>query len=179
MAGSSTVRLGCREETRCCWEMDLSGGLSPAGRFRYCKIYFAHLYTWLFANQLVLQLDAMGVWETQWAKDVFIESQKWWFYSYILSIMVSTVELFFPTESSSSSDKKVGKNKDEKTENPELAATKREAWPIVNSLIVDSCDIIIPGSFLGWIQASPTQVGIVMIVTTVLSSRDIWNKANA
>lgn len=129
---------------------------------------------------------------TPWAKELFLESQKWWFYSFLLSIMGSTIAIFFPGSEMKPSPPASAKSRDEKTDQTteekkqkqhqqkqQQTPPTQELAPLVRSLVADSCDILIPGSFVGWIQASPTQVGIAMIVSTVLSSWDIWVKINA
>ncbi|KAJ0307798.1 hypothetical protein COL516b_003768 [Colletotrichum fioriniae] len=40
----------------------------------------------------------------------------------------------------------------------------------------DSLDCLIPGVILGWVNVQPGTVGIAMLITTVLSSRDIWDR---
>jgi hypothetical protein len=43
--------------------------------------------------------------------------------------------------------------------------------------VVDSFDLLIPGAFVGWIAASPVQVGLATIISTVVTARDIWIQA--
>ncbi|KAK1689208.1 AoPex11B, partial [Colletotrichum godetiae] len=43
----------------------------------------------------------------------------------------------------------------------------------------DSLDCLIPGVILGWVNVQPGTVGIAMLITTVLSSRDIWDRCGA
>ncbi|TDZ33992.1 hypothetical protein C8035_v000507 [Colletotrichum spinosum] len=43
-------------------------------------------------------------------------------------------------------------------------------------VIADSLDTVIPGVILGWYDFRPGTVGVVMLVTTVLTSRDIWDR---
>lgn len=138
-----------------------------------------------------LQLDAMGIWVTPWAQETFIECHKWWFYGILLSIISSTVAIFFPGSetvpvAASNKSKQAGKPQVEKIDQTSEKQQKQEKpisrrpdlTPVVKNLIVDSLDILVPGSFLGWIPASPTQVGIAMTVSTLIASRDIWVKAN-
>lgn len=114
----------------------------------------------------------MGIWPTAWAQETFLECHKWWFFGLALSIIGSTVNLFFPA-----SEPPAAKQSDEKTK-PAEKQKKADLTPLVKTLIVDACDIVIPGSVLGWIPASSTQVGIVMIVSTLAASGDIWAQAN-
>ncbi|KAH8703132.1 peroxin PEX11-1 [Talaromyces proteolyticus] len=120
-------------------------------------------------------LDAMGVWVAPWAQDLFTESNKWWFYAISLSLIGSTFSLFFPPSQSNSEADKTTKTENEKK--PVVKQTP-DLTPLVKKIIVDGCDILLPGSFLGWIQATPTQVGVAMIVSTLVTSKDIWVKVN-
>lgn len=115
----------------------------------------------------------MGIWPTTWAQEVFLECHKWWFFGLALSVMGSTVNIFFPA---SEQVPPSGAKQSEKK--PAEKQTKPDLTPLVKSLIVDACDIVIPGSVLGWIPASSTQVGIAMIVSTLVASGDIWAQVN-
>ncbi|KAK1728611.1 uncharacterized protein BDZ83DRAFT_570070 [Colletotrichum acutatum] len=60
---------------------------------------------------------------------------------------------------------------------------RREVAVKVKSLgrkiFCDSLDCLIPGVILGWVNVQPGTVGIAMFITTVLSSRDIWDRCGA
>ncbi|GKT46436.1 uncharacterized protein ColSpa_06617 [Colletotrichum spaethianum] len=43
----------------------------------------------------------------------------------------------------------------------------------------DSLDCLIPGVILGWVNLQPGTVGVAMLITTVLTSRDIWERCGA
>ena len=43
-------------------------------------------------------------------------------------------------------------------------------------LISDAFDLFVPGSVTGWIQTPPAFVGFATIISTVLSSKDIWDR---
>lgn len=46
-------------------------------------------------------------------------------------------------------------------------------------VLVDGCDLLIPGAFLGWFGLGDDAVGVAMVVSTVVSGRDIWRGINA
>ncbi|KAL2001282.1 hypothetical protein VTN02DRAFT_1949 [Thermoascus thermophilus] len=50
---------------------------------------------------------------------------------------------------------------------------------ILTHLVIDSCDLLIPASVVGWTNAGQLTIGVTMLLTTVLTSRDIWAKVNA
>ncbi|KAI1155533.1 hypothetical protein F4825DRAFT_407236 [Nemania diffusa] len=43
-------------------------------------------------------------------------------------------------------------------------------------VLIDTLDITIPGSIVGWVPVSTGTVGLAMFVTTVLTSMDIWER---
>ncbi|KAF4833086.1 hypothetical protein CGCSCA4_v013465 [Colletotrichum siamense] len=46
-------------------------------------------------------------------------------------------------------------------------------------VVSDTLDCLIPGVILGWVNIGPGAVGIAMLVTTVLTSSDIWERCGA
>lgn len=46
-------------------------------------------------------------------------------------------------------------------------------------VVSDSLDCLIPGVVLGWIDIGPGAVGAAMLVTTILTSRDVWERCGA
>lgn len=48
---------------------------------------------------------------------------------------------------------------------------------MVKQIVADSFDLLIPGTIVGWIAASPVQVGLATIISTVVTAQDIWIKA--
>lgn len=143
-------------------EADAVKKIATVGKWSFLGVYF-------FMENLTI-LDAMDIWPTAWAQEVFFECHKWWFFGLALSVMGSTINIFFPA-----SEPLAAKQSEKK---PVENQKKPDLTPLIKSLIVDACDIVIPGSVLGWIPASSTQVGIVMLVSTLVSSEDIWAQAN-
>jgi hypothetical protein len=43
-------------------------------------------------------------------------------------------------------------------------------------LVSDGFDLFVPGSVTGWIPTPPAFVGFATIISTVLSSKDIWDR---
>jgi hypothetical protein len=63
--------------------------------------------------------------------------------------------------------------------------SRRRAWVkevrsqvsvLARRVLSDALDTFIPGSIVGWIPAGSGTVGLAMFVTTVLTSKDIWNR---
>lgn len=58
-------------------------------------------------------------------------------------------------------------------------AKKRWSATALKRVVVDGCDLLIPGAFLGWFGLGDDVVGVAMVVSTVVSGRDIWRGINA
>ncbi|KAK6086654.1 hypothetical protein SCUP515_00220 [Seiridium cupressi] len=44
------------------------------------------------------------------------------------------------------------------------------------SIVAGALDIVLPGTIVGWINADPGTVGVVMFVTSVLTGLDVWER---
>jgi len=128
----------------------------------------------------------MGVWKTAWSHDVLIEAHKLWFYSLSLSL-ISAVWSLFSTKSHGKkktdvAEKKPGngnsnsKEKDEKKAKADAVPEKAGSayGPVMKRIVIDGCDLLIPGSFVGWVNAGPVVIGMAMVVSTVLTAQDVW-----
>lgn len=63
--------------------------------------------------------------------------------------------------------------------NNKLAKSRRWSATAMKRVLVDGCDLLIPGAFLGWFGLGDDAVGVAMVVSTVVSGRDIWRGINA
>ncbi|PKX95343.1 PEX11 domain protein, partial [Aspergillus novofumigatus IBT 16806] len=118
-------------------------------------------------------LHAMNVYPVYWNKPVIVEAYKFWFYALALSIVGALWGLLFASGSASMGkaqhdEKKGGSSKERKV---------GISGPLVKRIVVDGCDLMIPGVFLGWIQVSEVVVGMAMVVSTLVAGKDIWIKA--
>ncbi|OLN85210.1 hypothetical protein CCHL11_04320 [Colletotrichum chlorophyti] len=55
----------------------------------------------------------------------------------------------------------------------------RKIKTLGRKVISDSLDCLIPGMVLGWVNVQPGTVGVAMLITTVLTGRDIWERCGA
>ncbi|OJJ43943.1 hypothetical protein ASPZODRAFT_135345 [Penicilliopsis zonata CBS 506.65] len=130
-------------------------------------------------------LDAMGVWSAPWNQAVFIEANKFWFYALSLSILGSVYELAFasggPTqkpvsEKPKSASEKPGK-KEKATKQAPATEQKVSKKNIIKQIVISGCDLMIPGSLLGWTPMGSETVGMAMVLSTMLQLPDLWAKA--
>jgi hypothetical protein len=166
--------------------MELFGVLFGVGDVYYCASSFSFLLlpppplfkiktrTWFDENQF----DAMGVHKSPWAPSVFLEANKFWFYSIVLSLLLGIIQLW-KLEFNSSLIFKKRKGVSEEQVEREVKEWKIKRVRIVRRLVIDGCDIFIPGFATGWMVVSRASVGMGSVVSTLLASMDIWERVQA
>jgi hypothetical protein len=113
----------------------------------------------------------MGVWSSPWAELCTVEGNKFWFYSLVCSILFGGLQLYAgDVEAKSGTD---GKTK-EKAKS--VQARKKRLGGVKRRIVTDSFDLFIPGFVTGWIVTTHAFVGFAGAVSTVLSSKDIWDR---
>jgi hypothetical protein len=128
----------------------------------------------------------MGVTNTSWGPNLLQESNKFWFYALTSSLLLSMYQIFlgsamFTQPTKSTTTEKVDASTDNKSstsEKSQSGAPQRDMSQVYKQFIVDGCDILIPGSVVGWIPADAVTVGVAMSLSSFLSARDIWFKVN-
>ena len=130
----------------------------------------------------------MEIWPTDWAKTCFIEANKLWFYSLVCSILRSCVQLWNANggkQSAGKADKGREKSSNEgrvKTPNRRVKESEKRSisnaqWArLMRSIATDASDLFIPGAVTGWLATGPATVGVATVISTTLSSKDIWDK---
>lgn len=105
-----------------------------------------------------------------------LEANKFWLYSLVCSILWGLLQLFAqaaaaPKENAEKATlDKVGREEGGGSAGPKnLEGVKRR-------IVSDCFDLLIPGHVTGWITTSTATVGFASIVSTTLSSKDIWNR---
>jgi hypothetical protein len=115
----------------------------------------------------------MGVWPMESARSWMVMGNSLWFFALICSIIWGALLLFRVGEVDENrrgekNSKKRAKNAQEDREN-RLRGVKRR-------LVSDGFDLFVPGSVTGWIPTPPDFVGFATIISTVLSSKEIWDR---
>lgn len=96
---------------------------------------------------------------------------KFWFFSLLLSILVSLLQLR-SLQSSPVLEKPGERQLKRKGLTQNERSTRRRA--LLKKLATDMADIFIPGTITGWMPTSFAGVGWVGVVSTVLSGSDVW-----
>jgi len=96
-----------------------------------------------------------------------------WFFALLCSIIWGVFLLFGVGE--------VDENRrDEKNAKKKANNTKEERGNrllgVKRRLVSDGFDLFVPGSVTGWVRTPPAFVGFATIISTVLSSKDIWDR---
>lgn len=133
----------------------------------------------------------MKVTNTSWGPGVLRESLKFWFYALVASIFLSLYDLFIiwtaeqpvlekeKDDTSDISEKdttKSGASSTSKLPTSSASAVTTRSEELYKKLLIDGCDILIPGSTLGWIPVDSLSVGITGCISTLTSMKDIWSR---
>jgi hypothetical protein len=123
----------------------------------------------------------MGVWPTPWAQMCLLEANKLWFYSLVCSILAACVPLFAreaEKETGRTASGGAVKTRSQRAKDAEKlrGASKMDWGLLARRLVTDGCDLLIPGFVTGWLVTSPVIVGVATVISTTLSSKDIWDK---
>ena len=122
----------------------------------------------------------MGIWTTSWAAVLFVEGMKFWFYSLSLGIIAGVLELYQlymePVAVSGKKTEIEEKNKENEKviQLMEITERKEKRSKIIKKILIDGCDLFIPGSTTGWMVVSTANVGLLSVFSTVLAATGIW-----
>jgi hypothetical protein len=126
----------------------------------------------------------MGVWTSPWAEFLMVEGNKFWFYALIVSIFGELYELWYVCFSGSQPAATTKSRTSEKSSTASSKEKTKRQWEkrskikgIALRIVADATDLFVPGAVTGWIPMDPGVVGIATMVSTVLSSRDLWERA--
>ncbi|KAJ5172050.1 subunits of heterodimeric actin filament capping protein Capz [Penicillium capsulatum] len=120
-----------------------------------------------FVLEDLTMLHAMGVYAVSWEAEVMRQANTFWFYALALSLAGTLYRFFSAPVLPPNSKKGARKNEKSVPAGPDTAALVRQA-------IVDSCDLLIPAELLDWMPTGDLVLGVTMVVSTVVSGRDIW-----
>lgn len=121
------------------------------------------------------QLHAIGILTSPWGAIVFFEAQKFWFYAISCSILSLSYQLLVLRDNEKTGKKKVSFNVKGKVTKQGIETPRNVlVWQLVGA----TCDVLIPGTFVGWLDVNPVVVAGTSILSSVLSSIDVWKRVN-
>ncbi|CEN59257.1 hypothetical protein ASPCAL01709 [Aspergillus calidoustus] len=125
---------------------------------------YTFLGLYLLLENLTILHD-MNVHHVSWYRPLLTEANKFWFYALVLSITRATWELLFTSSSPRKSETEKGETR---------VADGRAKSALVQRIVIDACDLTLPGSFIGWVPVTGLQIGIAMVVSTLLAGHGVW-----
>lgn len=121
----------------------------------------------------------MNVFLVSWYTPVLLEANKFWFYAICIAITRTASDLFFGPVTSDTQNGSVNADK-KKEERPDITSPLDPVpspVSLLNRLVIDSLDLTLPGSLLGWIPVSEMGVAMAMLASTILVWPTAWSKA--
>lgn len=126
----------------------------------------------------------MGVTAFEWGARVQHEANKCWFYALVVSIVLAGFELILLSQGPTKEDiTEKSEKKDKKKAKPKASALEKVSKParskILMQLIIDCCDLLIPGAAVGWTSAplaAPLVVGVASTISTTVAGTQIWKR---
>ena len=118
----------------------------------------------------------MNIWLVPWYTTVLMEANKFWFYAICLSIARTVGELFLGSAAQSETQKGQSSINEKKADSGNASPSKPvlSTTSLLNRIVVNSLDLTLPTSFLGWTTPGNLGVGMAMTVSSVLAWGDSW-----
>ncbi|OCT51489.1 Peroxisomal biogenesis factor 11 [Cladophialophora carrionii] len=163
------------------------------------------LGAYLFVEMFTIVDAVAGTWRP-WAVTTQTEALKLWFYSLAVSVMLDLYEILVvysndstapapvptpsppATRSKGSSIKEDEKQAARSTKSqpnaPPTAGTDSLAFKaakrrsMYRQLVIDGCDLLIPGAAVGWLALDPITVGVAGSVSALVGGSDAWARVN-
>jgi hypothetical protein len=123
-----------------------------------------------------IKLDVMGIYKSSWAEDLCVEANKFWFYSLCLSLFLGIVQLWELSDVLPATTSEGKEKEDAEKVKRERKKCEAKRGIFMKKLVIDGCDLFIPGIATGWIVVSTANVGMASVVSTVLALVDIWER---
>lgn len=120
----------------------------------------------------------MNVVLISWYTPILLEAYKFWFYAMCTAIARTVSDLLLGPAAPSTQNESVDeKGKEEASGNSPTLKSVPSTVSLFNRLVIDSLDLIIPGSLLGWIPVGDLGVALGMLTSTILVWPTAWAKA--
>lgn len=120
----------------------------------------------------------MNVYLVSWYTPILLEAYKFWFYAICIAIARTASNLLLGSTTlephKGSIDAKQKKEEESSKWSPEHSPSTAS---LLLQLVIDTLNLTIPGSLLGWIPVSDMGVAVAMLVSTILVWPAAWEKA--
>lgn len=132
-----------------------------------------------FLVEMLTITDIMGLTKLPAGPWLIVESNRMWFYGLIFGILQAIWEGLFVAVEDKQQRVVSEKGKRGKKVSAQMkmvsSGPKKKGLPY-KQLLIDGCDLFIPGAVIQVIPFSPLVVGIAMALSTVLQISDMWPK---
>ena len=136
-----------------------------------------------------LRIDGLHLLSPEWDRVLMIEAQRFWLFALVCGALSSFLKMQ-RLRAETPSNVVVGGVGERKTEqsnivaikekeqaaNIEIMAMAKKRNRLARTATANALDIILPGAVIGWIDVSPGAVGLAMLVTTILTGMDAWER---
>lgn len=121
----------------------------------------------------------MNVFLVSWYTPILLEAYKFWFYAICIAIARTVSDLLFgPAVPRTQAHGSMNEKNQEETSHSLLHSKSNPSTvSLFKRLLIDSLDLTIPGSLLGWIPLGDMGVAIAMLTSTILVWPTVWAKA--
>jgi hypothetical protein len=150
---------------------------------------FNGLYLLLEAVTLVdaLRIPGLAIWGIELESAIKVESQRCWLFALVAGALACMLRLsrlqdLTPTRTVPDmvARKNTGINEKEtekrKGEGDRISMESAQSRRLTRKIVAYVLDMALPGSVVGWIPASKSSVAIIMLVTSVLTGADVWER---
>ncbi|KAJ6443649.1 pyridine nucleotide-disulfide oxidoreductase family protein [Purpureocillium lavendulum] len=127
-----------------------------------------------FALEDLTMLHDMDVLRVSWYTPILVEANKFWFYAICASLARNLGELLTGSFQEAESAKVHAEGQKAESTTTERTPQRASRVQLLQRLVIDSCDITLPTSFIGWVALGDLQVGLAMIVSSLLAWPALW-----
>lgn len=126
----------------------------------------------------------MGVTNSSFGARLQHEADRCWFYGIAFGILLSVyrlIRIFLERWISPSAKNEAKNTQDEKPKEVSTEAVTDDIiyMALLTRLVIDCCDLTIPGSTLGWIPVELSVVGAAQFTSSALAGMQIWQRVQA
>ncbi|KXX77266.1 hypothetical protein MMYC01_208380 [Madurella mycetomatis] len=138
-----------------------------------------------------LDVPGLSVWGQERAGRLNVEAQRFWFLGLVCAVLGGGLRVFTegrPAVEEKGDGKGEGKRDGREEKKVKVGAVDADAGAakvrarrekIVRRMVADVMDLAIPGSVVGWVPLSPGVVSFLMLWSTVLTGREVWERCGA
>ncbi|EXJ86130.1 hypothetical protein A1O1_06500 [Capronia coronata CBS 617.96] len=151
---------------------------------------WSFLGIYLFMEMFTIT-NALSITSYSWGPALQIEALKFWFYALAVSVVLGIYDLSLLASSSVSTRERKDDSPTTRTPNDEKKPTTQSTNPpssevqtsakrraVCKQIVIDGCDLLIPGAVVGWVPLDPVTVGMAGSISALLGASDVWARVN-